>query len=86
MLSPIGTTVASAKGITQGKQHRFEIRAAADAEFTYHVKAAGSVTPITEPEDAPGADSESEAADSVERLPDGMFHIEGTTGFGEVDR
>lgn len=82
-LSPVGTTAASAEGPSQGRPHRFEIEAAEEVEFTYHLKAAGPVSPITQPEH--GAGAEPEGNDSVERLSDGTYHVEGTTGLGESD-
>lgn len=83
MLSPVGVTVTSAERPSQGRPHRFKIEAAEEVEFTYHLKVAGPVVPITRPER--GAGAEPKGDDSVERLSDGTFHVEGTTGLGEND-
>lgn len=84
-LPPVERTVASARRTAQGRQHRFEVRAAEGVEFTYHAKVAGPVSGVTLPERGPGAEPGPDGNDSVERLSDGTFHIEGTTGFGEND-
>lgn len=82
-LAPVGTVVASERRPSQGRQHRFEIHPGEDVEFTYHLKVAGPVSAVTRPERGPGA--EPDGNDSVERLSDGTFHVEGTTGLGEND-